>query len=229
MPLSRPVWRVNCTNCMGATQNMNLKRHTPLLAVALSLCAAESARADTIQLTIPFTLPVGPSQQTVLVPQFDSAQGTLTDATITLSGNIQYVLDIFNTGPGSFSATVHDNLSFGGTPVMTGSTFSGTIPANQFVFTESPDALAFGPLTEMIGANPILIGSGTIPFDLSLPAVTVDQSSGATVLNVLAFSGASGNVTASYAFTPAIAAVPEPRSLATVAVALLFVFVRRRK
>lgn len=210
---------------------MKVKRTAPLLPAALLLCAAASARAGMIDV-VPFSLPVGPSQVTVQVPQFDPALGTLTGAAISVSGTIQYLLDVFNTGPGAFSATVHDTLSFGTTPLMTGSTFSGGIPANQMVFTYSPAALNFGPLTETFGPGllGIFTGTGTVPFDLSLPAVTLDQFSGSTVLNVLGFSGASGSITADYTFTPAATAAPEPASFGTLGLSLLFLsFVRRRR
>ncbi|MEO8125652.1 MAG: choice-of-anchor E domain-containing protein [Bryobacteraceae bacterium] len=208
---------------------MKFTRAAALLPAVLLSCAAISAQADTI--VVPFSLNVGPSQVTVQVPQFDPARGTLTGVTISASGSIQYLLDIFNTGPGTFSATAHDTLLFGMTPVMTGGTFSGSIPANQMVFTYSPVALNFGPLTEVFGPSlaGIFTGTGTVPFDLSLPAVTIDQFSGSTVLNVLGFSAASGNVTADYMFTPAVTA-PEPALFGTVGLSLLsLVLVWRRR
>ncbi len=210
---------------------MKFKQTAPVIWTALFLCTAASARAGTVDV-VPFSLPVGPSQVTVQVPQFDPALGALTGVTLSVSGTIQYVLDIFNTGPGAFSATVHDNLSFGTTPLMTGGTFSGSIPANQTVFTDSPAALNFGPLTEFFGPGLLgaFIGTGTVPFDLSLPAVTIDQFSGSTVLNVLGFSAASGNVTADYIFTPAATVAPEPASFGILGLGLLSLsLVRRRR
>jgi hypothetical protein len=209
---------------------MKTKRHISLLTTALLFVAVATARADLIE-TAPFSLPVGPSQQTIQLPQFDPALGTLTGATITVSGSIQYVLDIFNTGPGPFSATLLDTLSFGSTPLMTGGTFSGSIPANQTVFTYSPAALSFGPLIETFGPNTaqVFAGTGTVSFNLSLPAVTVDSFSGGTIENVLAFSGAVGTVTADYMFTPAVATVPEPASMAMLGIAFCLLAVRRRK
>jgi len=208
---------------------MKERRHTRSLRIALFLYAAASARADLIQV-VPFSLPVGPSQQTIQLPQFDPVLGTLTGVTLTVSGTIQYLLDVFNTGPGVFSATVHESLLFRTTPLMSVGTFTGTIPLNQLIFTYSPAVLPVGPLTETFGPNlvGVFIGTGTVPFDLSLPAVTVDQSSGATVLNVLAFSAASGNVTADYMFTPATTTIPEPGSFGILAISLLILATRRR-
>jgi hypothetical protein len=201
---------------------MKMRRPTRLLTIALFLYVAASARADLIEV-VPFSLPVGPSQQTIQLPQFNPALGILTGATLTVSGAIQYVLDVFNTGPGTFSATVHESLLFATTPLMSGGTFTGTIPSNQMVFPYSPAQLQVGPLTEMFGPDLVgmFIGTGSVPFNLSLPAVTVDQSSGATVLNVLAFSAASGNVTADYMFTPATTTVPEPGTFGTLAMLIL--------
>ncbi len=209
---------------------MKVKRTAPLLSTALLLCAAASAPADTIEV-VPFSLPVGPSQVTVQVPQFDPALGTLTGVNLSVSGTIQYLLDVFSTGPGPFSATVHDNLSFAMTPLPTGGTFSGSIPANQTVFTYSPAALNFGPLTETFGPGllGVFTGTGTVPFDLSLSAVTIDQFSGSTVQNVLGFSQASGNVTADYMFTPAATAVPEPASFGPLLLSLLSLSLLRRR
>ena len=199
-----------------------MRRQTQLLSTALFLCTVASARADQIEV-VPFSLPVGPSQQTIQLPQFDPALGTFTGATLTLSGTIQYLLDVFNTGSGTFSATIHDNVLFATTPLMTGGTFTGTIPSNQMVFTYSPLALPVGPLTEVFGKDfsGVFAGTGTVAFDLSLPAVTVDQSSGASVLNVLAFSAASGTLTADYTFIPAATPVPEPETFWTLPIWLL--------
>jgi hypothetical protein len=209
---------------------MKPKLHIPWLTAASLLCAAGSARANLIE-TVPFSLAVGPSKQTIALPQFNSALGTLTGATISIAGTIQYVVDVFNTGAGSFSGTVEDTLSFGATPILAGGTFSGAIPANQTVFAYSPPPMNFGPLTETFDAatGGFLVGAGTVAFDLTLPAVKVDSFSGATVLNILSFSGAAGNVTADYMYVPAVTAAPEPGSLTTLGIALLCLYARRRK
>ncbi|HEY3841253.1 MAG TPA: choice-of-anchor E domain-containing protein [Bryobacteraceae bacterium] len=209
---------------------MKMRRLTQLLTTTVFLYGAASARADLIEV-VPFSLAVGPSQQTIQLPQFDPVLGTLTGATLTVSGIIQYALDVFNTGDGAFSATVHDNLLFGATPLASGSTFTGTISANQMVFTYSPAALPVGPLAQTFGPSLVgtFIGTGTVPYDLSLPAVTVDQFSGATVLNVLAFAAATGNVTADYTFTPATATVPEPGTFGAAAMLILWFHERRKR
>jgi hypothetical protein len=174
---------------------------------------------------------VGPSQQTIDLPQFNPMLGTLTGATISVGGGIQYVVDIFNTGAGAFSVTLEDPLSFGTTPIFTGAIVSGSIPANQMVFTYSPALIDFGPLVETFdpAAAGFLVGAGTVAFDLTLPAVTVDSFSGDTVQNVQAFSGVSGTVTADYQYTPALTTVPEPGSLSTLAIGLFCLWIRRRK
>jgi hypothetical protein len=209
---------------------MKIKLHTTYLAIAFATCAIGSARADLIE-SVSFTLPVGPSQQTIQLPQFNPVLGTLTNADISVSGTIQYVLDVFNTGAGPFSVFVQDTLSFAGTPIMTGEVVSGTIPADRMVYNPPQTPLAFGPLVETIGplSAGFLVGTGTVPFDLSLPAVSVSQVTGASVLNVLSFAAASGTVVVNYAFTPAVTPVPEPASVWLVGVALMALFRRRRK
>ena len=195
------------------------RRPFQLLLCFAILCGA--ARADLIN-TIPFSLIGSPNQQTIQVPQFDPALGTLTSATITVTGSLQFALEVFDTGPGAVSVTARDTLSFGGTPLLAVGSFTSPIPANQPVFTFTPDPVSLGTLQESFGANAsFLIGTGTLPFDLVLANATVDQFSGPNVSSVLAFAGASGNVTAAYAFTPAAAPVPEPNFFFAAGLALV--------
>ena len=206
-----------------------------LHAIALSLVIAAgltgTARADLIQ-SLPFSLIGSPTQGTVLVPQFDPALGTLNSVSVAVTGTVQFALEDFNTGPGSISVTARDTLSLNGTPILTGGTFTSTIPANQTVYTFLPDPVSLGDFTETFGPGVVsfFIGNGNVPFDLNLAAATVDSFTGPTTTAVLAFAGATGAVTATYAFTPAVAQAPEPATFTLIGGAFLIASsLRRRK
>ena len=201
--------------------------------LAAAVCG-QCVHADVIQ-NVPFSLTaptIGSIQQTVLVPQFDPAKGALNSVTLTLNGNFQYVLEIFNTGAGPVSATVQEAFTFNGIPLPPQSTYSTTIPADQPIFNFTAPPTPFGPLTEFFSANTanFFSGTGTVPFTLSLGRPAVTQFSGPTTTGVLAFGGVSGTLTADYAFTPAAGAVPEPASLGLAGIGLagLGLFARRR-
>jgi hypothetical protein len=193
-----------------------------LIPLTCGIILAASAYANQVD-TVPFSLIGSPTQQTLSLPQFDPALGTLTSATITLSGTIQFALEAFNTGAGSLSVTARDTLSFAGTPLLSIGQFSTTIPSNQPIFTFMPSPLPIGPLEQDFGPGALsfLIGTGTLPFNLSLASATVDQFTGPTTNSVLAFTGVTGNLTANYVFTPAVAPVPEPGTFPLAGLALL--------
>ncbi len=193
-----------------------------LAIVGLSALGAPPARADLIR-TIPFSLIGSPNQGTVLVPQFDPAQGPLNSLTLSVTATMQFVLEVFDTGPGPVSITAQDTFSFGGIPLLAEGVFTGTIPSNQPIYILMPPAVSLGTLGESFGPNvaSLFVGTGTVPFQLSLPAAAVDQFSGASVNSVLAFTGVSGTVSADYAFTPAASPVPEPVSFGMAGIALI--------
>lgn len=193
------------------------------LAIIILCIAGAPARCDDLIDTVPFSLIGSPAQQTVYLPQFDPAHGTLDSATITVTGSMQFVLEVFDSGPGGVSVTAHDTLSFNGTPLQVEGTFTSTIPASQSPYTFGPIALSLGNLTESLGPNVVsfFTGTGTLPYQFSLPRATIDAFSGPTTSGALAFTGASGNVTADYAFTPAPVPVPEPSTLGLAGLALI--------
>jgi len=191
-----------------------------------------SARADLIE-SAPYSLLGAASQETVNLPEFDPAQGALNSVTVTVSGSLQFALEVFDSGPGTVSITALDTLSFNGTPLPVGDVFTGTIPSGQPVYVFTTPAVSFGPVTEEFGPNAVsfFTGTGTIPFTLSLAPAVVSQFSGSSTNSVLAFPGASGTVTADFAFTPAASTAPEPASFAMAGLALICVgtFARRKR
>lgn len=182
-----------------------------LLTIVLG---GQCARADLIE-TVRFTLTApttGSAQQTVLVPQFDPAKGALNSVTLTVSENFQYVLELFNTGAGTFSATVLDQFTFTGIALPSEAIISGAIPPAEPVFNYQAPPVASGPLTEMFGANTanFFTGTGSVPFDITLAPPVITQFSGSSTSSALVFGGVAGAVTADFAFTPATSPVPEP-------------------
>lgn len=201
-----------------------LRRTLPglLTLFASSTLGTRLAQADLIA-TTPFSIVGSPNQETITIPQFDPAQGTLNSATITVSGSMQFVLEVFDNGPGPVAITAQDTLSFHGTPLLAEGTFTDTIPTGQSIYTFMPPAVSLGTLTEFFPSDTVsfFTGTGTLPFQLSLAGATVDQFSGATAYGAFAFTGATGNVTVDYAFTPA--PVPEPASLGVAGLGLIAV------
>ncbi len=186
-----------------------------LAAAALLTLLVPSARADLID-TVPFSLTGNSSQQTISVPQFDPAQGALNSLVLSVSGSVQFVLEVFPSGPGPVSVTAEDTLMFSGTPLLAKGVFTSTIPSNTYPYTFMPPPVPLGTLVQDYGPNVVsfFTGTGTVPFQFSLGNAMVDQFSGPAGSSAIAFAGASGTVTADYAFTPAPgAAVPEPGTL----------------
>jgi hypothetical protein len=144
---------------------------------------------------------------------------------------LQFVLEIFNNGPGPFTVRAQDTLNFSSIPLRGETIFTGTVPTGQPIYTYSPAAVSLGTLTETFGPDALsfLVGTGTVPFGLSLGTTTVDQFSGPTTNAVLAFSGVSGSVTADYAYTPV--PTPEPATLGVAGLGLIAsgVFLRKRR
>jgi len=101
---------------------------------------------------------------------------------------------------------------------------TGIVPADQPVFT-SAVTFPFGPVDRGDPAE-LVVGSGTWNqlFSLPFPSLTVKQSPAPVLVPGMIISGSS---VTTYTYTPAIAAVPEPRSSGLLALLFGFGFAAR--
>ena len=196
-------------------------------AAGLALLGAGTvgARATVLVDTVPFVFETN-GNQTVQLPQFDPALGTLTAASITLSGLVQPLLEIFNTGRSQVSLSVQEFLNLGTLQARTSFSFGGFIPANTPV-----DGVLFPPMpvsvsTSLNGQLAQFTGHGAVPFILTLASpATLEQ--GPTVTGVSSSASASGTITLDYTYTPVPAPAPtpvvvaEPASLAVLGAGLV--------
>lgn len=185
----------------------------------MGLAVGGSARGAAITETVPFTILAptianSPAQTiTVLTPQFNPTLGTFIDGATTITGTVSTALEFFNTGAGgAYDVVLTDTLTLAGIPGGFGNELTGTVPANQTVFTV-PVTLAFGPVDRGDPAQ-LVVGSGTWGqlFSLPFPALTINQNPGTVIIPGLAISGTS---LTTYNYTPAATAVPEPGSYCT--------------
>jgi PEP-CTERM motif len=191
----------------------------------LGAAGAGGARAAVLVDTVPFAFNTDGSQ-TVQLPQFDPALGTLTAASATLSGLVQPLLEIFNTGRSQVSLSVQEFLNLGTLQARTNFSFGGFIPNNTPV-----DGVLFPPMplsasTSLNGQLSQFTGPGALPFTLTLASpATLEQ--GPTVTGISSSASASGAITLDYTYTPVPApaptpvAVPEPASLAVLGAGLV--------
>jgi hypothetical protein len=178
------------------------------------------ARGASITEAVPFTILAGQSLN-VLTPQFNPSLGTLESATTTIGGTTSTALEFFSTGAGgSYDLLVTDTFSVAGIPGLFGQELTGTVPANQPVFT-LPVTFLFGPLDRGDPLELGLVGSGSWNqlFSLPSPSLTIKQSPAPVIVPGMSISGAS---VTTYTYTPATVTVPEPRSFGVLA--LLFGF-----
>lgn len=181
-----------------------------LMGVLLAFLSG-SVQAATFTETVPFTI-LAPSAanfppQTVAVstPKFNPSLGTLTATGTSVTGTVNTDLEFFSTGAGgSFDIILSDALSL----AVFEQDLTGTVPANQAVF-DVPVKIPFGPLDR---TNPLaaVVGTGTWDqvFSLPYPSLSIKQSPATALVPGLALTGTS---VTTYTYTPAIAAVPEPR------------------
>jgi hypothetical protein len=165
---------------------------------------------------VPFTILAGQNLN-VFTPQFNPSLGTLESATTIVGGTTSTALEFFSTGAGGpYDILVTDTLSVGGVPGLFGQELTGTVPANQPVFT-LPVTFLFGPLERGDPPELGLVGSGSWNeiFSLPSPSLTIKQSPAPVIIPGLSVSGAS---VTTYTYTPAMIAVPEPRSFGVLAV-----------
>jgi hypothetical protein len=206
---------------------------TLLAAAAWLVFAAGGARAATIIETTPFTIQAAAAvnlpAQTVNVstPQFNPALGTFESGATTIAGTTGIALEFFNTGAGGpYDVFLVDTLTLAGIPGLFGEELTGIVPANQVAFISPPATFAFGPVDRSDPAG-LVVGTGTWNqlFSLPFPLLTVKQGP-AAVLPAIIISGSS---VTTYTYTPAIAAVPEPRTTCILALLFGFGFVARNR
>jgi hypothetical protein len=161
-----------------------------------------------------------PQTLNVLTLQFNPTLGTLESAATTISGTVSTALEFFSTGAGGpFDILLTDTLGLAGIPGMFGQELTGIVPANQPVFT-IPVTIPFGPVDR--GDPPeLVVGAGTWDqlFSLPFPSLAITQSPATVLVPGMSITGLS---VTTYNYTPAVAAVPEPRFAG--ALALLFGF-----
>jgi hypothetical protein len=195
------------------------------LVLALS-GAAGPGQATALVDTVPFVFAADGSQ-TVQLPQFNPALGTLTAATAILSATLEPLLEIFNTGRSQVSITVGEFLSLGTLQARTSFSFGGFLPDNTPV-----DGVLFPPMqisasTSLNAQLAEFTGPGTIPFTLTLASpATVQQ--GSTVTGLTSSASATGSITFDYTYTaapigpaPVATTIPEPASLALLGAGLV--------
>lgn len=207
--------------------------HPTWLAGILWLAfAVAGARAATIVETSPFTILAATAAnfpaQTVNVPtpQFNPALGTLDAATTSIAGTVDTALEFIATGAGGpYDVVLTDTLSVAGIPGLFGQELTGSVPANQSVFT-LPVTIPFGPVNRSDPPE-LVVGAGTWNqlYSLPFPSLTVTQSPGSVFVPGLMISGSS---VTTYTYTPATAAVPEPRFGGVLALLFGFGFVVKK-
>jgi hypothetical protein len=181
--------------------------------LALAIGGAQGASIiETVPFSIlaPTTSNLPPQTLNVSTPQFNPSLGTLETATTTIAGTVDIALEFFSTGAGGpYDIFLSDTLSLNGIPGLFGEELTGTVPANQGVFT-APVTIPFGPVDLFFGPAGAVVGSGTWNqlYSLPFPSFTVLQSPGPVLVPGLMVSGSS---VTTYTYTPVTATVPEPR------------------
>lgn len=201
-------------------------RYLNFFAISLICCA--TGMAATITSTLSFALN-SPASQVEALPQFDPALGTVTDGSVTLSGVVQNLVQVSNTGPGLFDVSIQDFINLGTLqahiPFPVGGKIPNNTPVDSFLLPPTP----FSASTSVRFQLGEFTGTGAVPFTLSLPKPEITVLQGGTVTNIFSSYFAKGNIAVSYTYTPA-AAVPEPGSisLSLAGIGLLGLIGRRR-
>ncbi len=192
-----------------------------IIGLALLGTGTAAARATVLVDTVPFVFNTDGSQ-TVQLPQFDPALGTLTAATASLSALLQPLLEIFNTGRSQVDLAVQEFLNLGTLQARTGFSFGGFIPDNTPAYGLLFPPMPISASTSLNGQLAQFTGLGGLPFVLTLASPATIQQ-GPTVTGVSSSASANGTVTLDYTYTPAPPplAVPEPAPLAVVGAGLL--------
>ncbi len=204
---------------------------TLLAGIASLALVAGSARAAAITETSPFTIQtpaaanLSPQTVNVSTPKFNPTLGIFESGTTTITGTTGIAFEFFNTGAGgAYDIVVSDTLSLGGIPGLFVQELAGIVPAGQAAFISPPATFPFGPV-DRSDPPELVAGSGKWNqlFSLPFPSLTVKHSPAAVLPGIII----SGSSVTTYTYTPAIAAVPEPRSSCMLGLVLGFGFVVR--
>ena len=207
-------------------------------ALALFGPGAGNAHATVLVDTVPFVFMTDGSQ-TVQLPQFNPALGSLTAATATLSATVEPLLEIFNTGRSQVAIAVQELLSLGTFQARTSFSFGGFLPDNTPV-----DGVLFPPMqisasTSLDAQLAEFTGPGTLPFTLTLASPATIQQ-GPTVTQLTSSASATGAITFDYTYTPVpvppappapvVTMIAEPAPLAVLGAGLVGLgLIRRRR
>ncbi len=193
---------------------MIIRRYTRLLLATVAIASVTSLHAETLVDNIPFTVNSGPFMQTEALPQFNPALGTLTNANITLSGSLQDVAEIVNSGPAMFDVTLQNFINVGSLQAQKNFPLGGFIPANTPVLGVQLPVTPFSVSTSLNGQLAEFTGPGSLSFLLQVPNPITQIVEGTTVSSVFGSVSVDGNIALDYTYTPAAAvtpsAVPEP-------------------
>jgi PEP-CTERM motif-containing protein len=199
---------------------MKIGQHgrTGLAGMAWLAFVVGSAQGATITETTAFTIQAPAASNLAVTalnvgtPQFNPTLGTFESGTTVISGTTSIDLEFFNTGAGgAYDVLVSDTLSLTGIPALFIEELTGTIPANQVAFIAPPVTFPFGPVERGDPAG-LVVGPGTWNqlFSLPFPSLTIKQGPTALLPAIII----SGSSVTTYSYTPAVAPVPEPASVA---------------
>jgi hypothetical protein len=238
-----------------------MKMTAAVLAIALGLGITSWARADVIPFSVATTTPFNGSQ-TLALPQFDPALGSLTDITINVAGTLHSTWVCTNRSSTTAYARIMEQQDFAitlGTQVLLSATqhshdeyyanWAFAVPGtpnydpNEPAFEDGWRTSAIScptntPITHAIWNQSVSSNNIAIPttdFSAFIGSGYVNLT--ATEFDQLMYSMSGGNftgglvntadaqATVTYTFIP----VPEPASLAVVALGICGMLIRRRR